>query len=90
MHMNEVDPDLSREAFAQLGLSETAYVRAVRVGELIEELRSEGAEVESNLPEDATVYSVHAADGSRIAVVDEEESAFMAANDRDLTASHVH
>lgn len=69
------------------GLPETerqiVYVRPVTVAELPEELQAQIGAVE-------TVYSVHAPDGARLALVRDRNLAFVLARQNDLSPVSVH
>ena len=82
---NAVDRNVSPEMLAQIGLPSLVYIREVRVGELDAELSSQ-----INLPEDAILYAVHAANGERMAVLDDRNAAFFGARQHDLEPVSVH
>lgn len=69
------------------GLPETAgrmvYVRAVAVADLPDEVREQVGEVQ-------TIYSVHDADGQRLALVADRQSAFHLAKAHDFAPVSVH
>jgi hypothetical protein len=72
---------ITPEALAMLGAPSIVYVRPVSA----EELRDiPGA------PEGADLYSVHAADGTRMAVVASRAAAFMAARENEMVPVSVH
>jgi hypothetical protein len=77
--------DLTPEVFANIGMPNIVYVKEVLAGELQGELGSE-----INLPADAKLYAVHAANGQRMAVVDSRTSAFAGAVQYDLQPLSVH
>lgn len=82
-------PVLTKEAFAELGAPSLVYVREVSA-----------AEVLANTPVDAikgfeldpeqTLYAVHGADGARLAVLSDRDSAYAAAIAHELTPVSVH
>lgn len=76
---------LAPEAFANIGVPNIVYVREVLAGELTGEL---GSEVD--LPADTKLYAVHAANGDRMAVVDDRAAAFAGARQYDLEPQSVH
>lgn len=84
---SRVDDDFD---LASWGVSELIYVRALTAGQLADELRSQGAEVETDLPDHAPVYALHAADGSRLAVMTDERAAFAAAHDNEMEVVSRH
>jgi hypothetical protein len=80
---------LSPEAFAALGRPEVVYVRPVKVAEVlgstpIEQIR--GLDIDP----DQTLYALHGADGSRLAVMPDRESAVAAAHAHELALVSVH
>jgi hypothetical protein len=82
-------PVLTREDFAALGGPSLVYVREIS-----------GAEVIANSPVDAiegfdlepeqTLYAVHGADGARLAIVTDRDTAYAAALAHELTPVSVH
>ena len=82
-------PVLSTEAFAELGAPELVYVREVRASEIMADTPVsviEGFDLE---PEDV-LYALHGADGSRLAVLSDRDSAYAAALAHELTPVSVH
>lgn len=83
---------VTKERLALMGAPELVYIRAVPAKEILEFLD----ETESKLPAgvhigpDAIWYAVHAADGSRLAVLDDRDAAFAAARGHELTPVSVH
>jgi len=81
-------PDLRHmdiETLAGLGVPNIVYVREILAGELAGEL---GGQLE--IPADTKLYSVHAANGERMAVVDDRDLAFAGAKQYDLEPVSVH
>jgi len=76
---------LSPETFAEIGMPNIVYVREVLAGELESEL---GAEV--NVPADTKLFAVHAANGQRMAVLDDRAAAFAGARQYELEPVSVH
>lgn len=72
---------ITPEALATLGAPSIVYVRPVSAEELSQ---IPGA------PEGAALYSVHAADGTRMAVVGSRAAAFMAARENEMVPVSVH
>lgn len=62
------------------------YVRPVKVAELPDELR----EQMSQTPAPKNIYSVHAANGDRLALVNGQKLAFVLARQNDMTPVHAH
>jgi hypothetical protein len=84
-----------RETFAGTGESKLVYIRAARAGDLFAEFaaaaeKDEADETPFAVNPDAILYTVHAADGSRLAVLDDRESAFAAARAHQLEPVSVH
>ena len=82
-------PVLSREDFAALGGPNLVYVREVSGAEVIASSpvdAIEGFELEP----DQTLYAVHGADGSRLAIVTDRDTAYAAALSHDLVPVSVH
>ena len=76
---------LTPEMFAQAGMPNIVYVREVLAGELAGELGSE-----IDLPADTQLFAVHAANGQRMAVLDNREAAFAGARQYDLEPVSAH
>lgn len=81
---------MSANELAALGGRKLVYIRAVQARDVIEDLSSEFAEFEVDVEEDATLYSVHSADGERIALVGDRELAFAAARQHEMNPVSVH
>lgn len=95
---NEIDSDsrangwgvsdfrkLTAESFATIGMPNIVYVREVRAAEVESELGSE-----LGVPADTRLYAVHAANGQRMAVLDNRDAAFAGARQYDLEPVSVH
>ncbi len=76
---------LSDEAFANAGVGNIVYVREVLAGDLVSEFGNE-----INVPADTVLYSVHAANGERMAVLDNRDAAFAGARQYDMEPVSVH
>jgi hypothetical protein len=71
-------PVLTTEAFAALGAPQLVYVRPVKAAEILASVPS--AQIEGiELDPDQTLYAVHRADGERLAVLTDRDSAMAAA-----------
>lgn len=79
---------LSNDAFAALGSPSLVYVRPISAIEAFEEFPKVMAEAE--LSPDQIVYSVHRADGERLAILTDKETAYAAAMAYDLAPVSVH
>jgi hypothetical protein len=82
-------PTLTSEDFAALGSPNLVYVRPVKAKEVMA-----GAPAETtrgfSLDPDQTLYAVHRADGARLAVLTDRESAIAAALAHELAPVSVH
>ena len=76
---------LTPELFANVGVPHIVYVREVKAADLKDELGSE-----INIPDDKKLYAVHAANGQRMAVLDDRLAAFAGARQNDLEPLSVH
>lgn len=82
-------PVLTSEAFAALGAPQLVYVRPVKAAEIIASVPS--AQIQGiELDPDQTLYAVHRADGERLAVLTDRESAVAAALAHELAPVSVH
>lgn len=85
-HLSEV---LTPEAFAALGAPDVVYVRPIRAAEILASTptgRIEGVELDP----DQVLYAVHRADGERLAVLGDRDSAMAAAVAHELAPVSVH
>ena len=82
-------PMTSRE-FAELGGRKLVYVRTVLARDVQDELVDDDGDVVIDVPGDTTLYSVHAADGERIALVGHRDPAFTAARQHEMNPVSVH
>ncbi len=82
-------PVLSKKEFAALGGPELVYVREVKASEVIAETPVEAIQGFDLEPEQ-TLYAVHGADGVRLAVVTDRDTAYAAAIAHELTPVSVH
>ncbi|MEQ8377444.1 DUF1150 domain-containing protein [Parvibaculum sp.] len=76
---------LTPEKFAEAGMPNIVYVREVLAADLAADL---GSEVD--LPADTPLFAVHAANGQRMAVLDNRDAAFAGARQYDLEPVSVH
>ena len=80
---------LSSEDFAALGAPDLVYVRPVKAAEIIADTpvdQVRGFDIEPN----QTLYAVHRADGARLAVMGDKESAVAVALAHELAPVSVH
>ena len=80
---------LSAEAFAALGAPNLVYVRPIRAAEImadtpVEQIRG------FDLKPEQILYAVHRADGARLAVMGDKDSAVAAALAHELAPVSVH
>lgn len=82
-------PILTTEAFAALGAPNLVYVRPIKAAEII--ASTPAAQIQSfELDPDQTLYAVHRADGERLAVLTDKDSAVAAALAHELAPVSVH
>ena len=82
-------PVLTQEAFAKLGAPDLVYVRPIKASEILADTPVEAIRGFSLDPEQ-TLYAVHSADGARLAVMEDKESAVAAALAHELAPVSVH
>jgi hypothetical protein len=80
---------LTNEAFAALGGPDLVYVREIKAGEVLSAAVLESVESLSVDP-DQTLYALHRADGARLAVMADRDSAYAAALAHELVPVSVH
>ena len=82
-------PQLTTEAFAALGAPDLVYIRPVIAKDILG-----GQPVEApagfDLDPETTLYAVHRADGARLAVLTDRQSAVAAALAHELAPVSVH
>jgi len=82
-------PTFTTEAFAALGGPALVYVRPVKASEIIDGAPDEALKT-FDLQPDQTLYAVHRADGERLAVMVDKDSAYAAAVANELAPVSVH
>jgi len=82
-------PQFSTEAFAALGGPNLVYVRPIRAKDILGETQVQLGDG-FNLNPDQILYAVHRADGERLAVLTDRDSAISAALAHDLAPVSVH
>lgn len=80
---------LTKEAFAALGAPDLVYVRPVSAAQVIAETPASQLEGFALDPRQ-TLYAVHRADGERLAVMSDRDSAVAAALAHELAPVSVH
>jgi hypothetical protein len=82
-------PELTTEAFAALGGPDLVYVRPIKASEVMASVPA--AQIQGfQLDPEQTLYAVHRADGERLAVLTDRESAVAAALAHELAPVSVH
>lgn len=81
---------LSQSELAELGGRKLVYIRAVFARDVMDDLAEVDGELSFDIKEDSTLYSVHSADGERIALVGDRELAFAAARQYEMNPVSVH
>lgn len=82
-------PVMTKEDFADLGAPDLVYVREIKAAEVLAGTpvaAVKGFEIDP----DQVLYAVHSADGERLAVLVDRESAFAAAVAHELAPVSVH
>jgi hypothetical protein len=82
-------PHLTTEAFAALGGPDLVYVRPVKAEEILAGAPKEALK-SFELQPDQILYAVHRADGARLAVLTDRDSAYAAAVANELAPVSVH
>lgn len=80
---------MTKEDFRGLGAPDLVYVREIRATDvLVDVLTSQVTDI--RIDPEATLFAVHAADGERLAVMVDRETAFAAAVAHELEPVSVH
>lgn len=80
---------LSAETFANIGMPGVVYIRSVKAGELAAEL-GQAFTAEIDVEPETVLYAVHAANGQRMAILDDRDAAFAGARQYELEPLSVH
>ncbi len=80
---------MTREDFADLGAPDLVYVREIRAADILADTPVTAVQGLAIDPE-ATLYAVHGADGERLAVMMDRETAFATAVAHELEPVSVH
>ncbi len=80
---------LTNEAFAALGAPDMVYVRPVKAEDVLAQTPLAAQEGLDILPHQI-LYAVHGADGSRLAILTDRDSAYAAARANELAPVSVH
>lgn len=89
MTPNSHTPFFSVEAFAALGAPDLVYVRPIKAAEILADVPANVSD-EVELSPDQTLYAVCRADGARLAVLTDKDSAIAAALAHELAPVSVH
>jgi hypothetical protein len=82
-------PMMTKEDLKGLGAPDLVYVREISAADVLADVRVEEAKGLMIDP-DQTLYAVHSADGERLAVMLDRETAFAAAVAHELAPVSVH
>ena len=82
-------PNLTTEAFAALGAPDLVYVRPIKAREILGATPVDEVEGVALTP-DQTLYALHSADGARLAVLIDRDTAMAAAIAHELAPVSVH
>lgn len=80
---------MTRQDFAELGAPDLVYVREIRAADVMADAPVTAIQGLSVDPE-ATLYAVHGADGERLAIMMDRETAFATAVAHELEPVSVH
>jgi hypothetical protein len=81
-------PFFTAEAFAALGAPDLVYVRPIKAAEIMADVPDDAPDFD--LAPDQTLYAVFRADGARLAVLTDKDSAVAAALAHELAPVSVH
>lgn len=82
-------PNMNTKDFADFGAPDLVYVRAIRASDVLADAMVETAP-DIEIDPDQVLYAVHGADGERLAIMLDRETAFAAAVAHDLEPMSVH
>lgn len=82
--------EMTPEALAEWGGKRLVYIRPVLAAEVMDELLDEDGNMEADIPADTTLFSLHTADGERIALMGDRDIAFAAARQNEMNPVNVH
>lgn len=80
-------PVMTKEDFKGLGAPDLVYVREIRASDVLDDVV---APEELDIDPASTLYALHGADGERLAVMVDRETAFAAAIAHELAPVSVH
>lgn len=88
--MKDIETTHTAEGLAALGGNKLVYVRQVTKEDVLDDITDENGDLEIEIPEGATLYALHAADGSRLALLGDRDVAFAAARQHEMNPVSVH
>lgn len=87
-------PTMTKKDFAGFGAPDLVYVREITAADVMADALLENGELEDargmEIEADQILYAVHSADGERLAVMLDRETAFAAAVAHELAPVSVH
>jgi len=90
MEFNAANEPITARELAELGGRKLVYIRTVVARDVMDDITDEYGDVEFDIEDGATLYSVHSASGERIALVGDRELAFAAARQHEMNPVSVH
>lgn len=90
MEINPANESISARELAELGGRKLVYIRTVVARDVMDDITDEYGDVEFDIEDGATLYSVHSSSGERIALVGDRELAFAAARQHEMNPVSVH
>lgn len=79
-------PVMTKQDFTDFGAPDLVYVREILAREILNDIE----DIDVELSPDQVVYALHSADGERLAVMLDRETAFAAAEAHDMAPVSVH
>ena len=79
-------PVMTNQDFTELGAPDLVYVREILAKDVINDIE----DIDVELAPDQVLYALHGADGERLAVMLDRETAFAAAQAHDMAPVSVH
>ena len=80
-------PVMTSKDFSALGAPDLVYIRTIRAGEILADIDDD---IDVELDPNQTLYALHGADGERLAVMLDRETAVAAAEAHDMAPVSVH
>jgi len=82
-------PNMTKQDFSNLGAPDLVYVREIKAADVLADVVDEAA-CTLDIDPDQVLYAVHSADGERLAVMIDRETAFATAVAHELEPVSVH